>query len=107
MAALLSSKVIRLTIWTVLVSLVPMLAPLDPVVKPLISLTQAYDEVHDEAHDCRCPTKAPPVRFDDGRQCEGAVCVTYRRSDDCPWWQRGPVRRVISAPFRWLFRGRR
>ena len=103
MAALLSSKVIRLTIWTVLVSLVPMLAPLDPVVKPLISLTQAYDE----AHDCRCPTKAPPVRFDDGRQCEGAVCVTYQRSDDCPWWQRGPVRRVISAPFRWLFRGRR
>ena len=44
------------------------------------------------------------IHYDDGVSVPaGAHC---HPSHDCGWWRRGPVRRVVSAPFRW-FRNRR
>ena len=66
------------------------------------------------------PIVAAAAKFDDGKIVKGSheelprYCSTcnvygctrgYTRG--CGFFQRGPVRRVVSAPFRWLFRRRR
>lgn len=102
-----NKRVILLTAWMAACMYFPALATVSPVVKPLID---------------KVPVKAVssdivslPVAYHDGRKCDGAVCDLQARPATVQYvqrprvfaegfWCRGPVRRLISAPIRWLCR---
>lgn len=49
------------------------------------------------------------MRYDDGRDVPAGAhvhCPPGRNVRTVGWWQRGPIRRVVAAPFRWLFHRR-
>jgi hypothetical protein len=87
-------RALLLAAWTLAVSYFPLLAAVDGLVRPVI-VRHEIETVAVESPQ----SDAAPLRYDDGRTYQGAHCTRGNRRG---WWCRGPVRRVLSAPIRFL-----
>lgn len=121
-----SRRIVLLALWSVACGAVPALATLDPVVKPAINKVPNQPLLPYVTPDNPQPPNPNPIKADprfastynDGRTCPGgAVCETVKSpypvvtltsytspKESCGWWEQGPIRRVVSAPFRGIGR---
>lgn len=122
-----TKKTLLLAAWTAAVMAYPALGYFTPIVRPVIDHAPIRADNAWRPRMTGYPVE--PRRYDDGVSCPGAMVVmeegqrlmrqpcytSYEPicqpgpacSRPVEFWRRGPVRRTVSAPFRWIFcRGR-
>lgn len=103
-----TNKALMLAGWMAASMFFPALAGFTPVAKKVIDRIPEKPVVQPckPCNSIKCDVSTAQ-RFDDGRVYRSSFVATVRPAPRrAAYWHRGPARRFISAPFRWLFRRR-